>query len=92
MIGSRDVTANDLPKLRKKLISRFKSKVYEYKQLKKDPVYRAIMSKKRKLEIEEDHDSDEAFESVADQCKFMMFKAARFTEEDFDDNDHSIFT
>ena len=92
VIGSKDVTVNDLPKLRKKLISSYKSKVRELQELKKDPVHRAIMSKKRKLEIEEDHDSDEAFESVADQCKFMMFKAARFREEDFDDNDHSIFT
>ena len=92
VIGSKDVTVDDLPKLRKKLISSYKSKVRELQELKKDPVHRAIMSKKRKLEIEEDHDSDEAFESVADQCKFMMFKAARFREEDFNDNDHSIFT
>ena len=87
VIGSRDVTANDLPKLRKKLISRFKSKVHELQELKRDPVYRKIMSMKRKLEIENDYDSDEAFESVVDQRKFLMFKAARFREEDFDNNE-----
>ena len=87
VIGSKDVTVNDLPKLRKKLISRFKSKVHEFQELKKDPVYRKILSKKRKLEIEEDHDSDEAFESAIDQRKFLMFKAARFREEDFDHNE-----
>jgi len=92
VIGSKGITSDDLPKLRKKLISSYKSKVRELQELKKDPVHRAIMSKKRKLEIEEDHDSDEAFESVADQRKFLMFKAARFREEDFNDNDHSIFT
>ena len=84
VIGSKDVTANDLPKLRKKLISSYKSKVRELQELKKDAVHRAIMSKKRKLEIEEDHDSVAAFEEAIYQRKFMMFKAARLLVEDFE--------
>ena len=87
VIGTKDVTVDDLPKLRKKLISRYKSKVHEFQELKKDAVHRAIMSKKRKLEIEEDHDPDAAFEAAVDQRKFMMFKAARFREADFNDNE-----
>ena len=87
MLGDRDseVYINELPKLRRNLLSRYKSKVLELEGLRKDPVHKKIMSTKRKLEEEDDFDSDEALEAAIDHRKFLIYKAARFCEEDFNE-------
>ena len=61
MIGSKDVTVNELSKLgrnllyryRRNLLSRYKSKMFELEGMGKDPTHKKIMSMKRKLEEED---------------------------------------
>jgi len=80
---------NELSKLRRNLLSRYKSKVLELEGLRADPVHKKIMSTKRKLEEEDDFDSDEALEAAIDHRKFLVYKAARFYEEDFNEQDQA---
>ena len=89
VLGGRDSdeAINELPKLRRNLLSRYKSKVLELEGLRKDPVHKKIMSTKRKLEEEDGFDSDEALEASIDHRKLLLYKAARFCEEDVNEQE-----
>ena len=79
-----EISEETLPILRKDLTDRYKQKLTLLQALKTDPIHKKIMSTKRKLEEDDDYDSDEALHTAINMRNYLMFRACKFRDEDFD--------
>ena len=71
-----------LPKLRRNIMSNYVRKIVDAAKLHKDPVYKKIMSTKRKLQEDDDYEAQEAIKYAVKKKKFLIQEATGTLSDD----------
>ena len=64
-----------LPQLRRNIMSNYVRKIVDAAKLHIDPVHKKIMSTKRKLQVDDDYEAQEAIKYAVKKRKFLIQEA-----------------
>ena len=85
--GVSEISQETLPIVQRDLLYRYKHRIFILQALRKDRIHRKVMSTKRKLQEDDDYDSDEALEGAIHMRKYLIYRACNFRDEDIDEED-----
>ena len=64
-----------LPNLRRNIATNYMKKILEHTKLRQDPIHRQILKTKRKLQEDDDYESEEAMKYAVKKRKYLISKA-----------------
>ena len=71
-----------LPKLRRNIMSNYTRKIVDAVKLHKDPILKKIMSTKRKLQEDDDYETQEVIKYAVKKRKFLIQEATGTLSDD----------
>ena len=77
-----------LPNLRRNIATNYMKKILEHTKLRQDPIHRQILKTKRKLQEDDDYESEEAMRYAVKKRKYLILKATgTLSDDELEDDD-----